>query len=247
MRLAWEFQVHFVYMDDSGDEHVRAYSALAIADTNWKATFSAIRQYRRDLKKRYGIFTTREFHATEFVGGRGDISTRIVPKGLRCYIFRETLKLIAGFPGVRLFNAIGPKPTDSLIFERLMNRININMQKSSSNAVIVMDDGKDYTSLVRRLSVYNPIRSMYGGWPDGNLYKNIPLEHVLEDIIFRDSQKSYFIQLVDFCAYALFRSEYPLASKQKYGLDKAFQELHQICIPECFSKDPKKLGIIRNI
>jgi len=238
--------VHFVYMDDSGDEHVRAYSALAIAEVDWKETFSRIKEYRRALKKEYGIFVTEEFHATEFVAGRGRISTRIVPKGLRCHIFRETLKLIAKFPGARLFNAIGPKPTDSLIFERLMNRININMQKSGSNAVIVMDEGKDYTSLVRRLSVYNPIQSMFGRWPDGNMYKNIPLDHILEDIIFRDSQKSYFIQLVDFCAYALFRSEHPLASKQKYNLDKAFQELHPICIPICFSGDPKRLGIIRH-
>jgi len=88
---------------------------------------------------------------------------------------------------------------------------------------------------------------MFGGWPGGKLYKNIPLQHLLEDIIFRDSQKSLFIQLVDFRAYALFRSEHPLVSKQKSGLDKAFQELHPICIPECFSKDPKKLGIVRNI
>ncbi len=76
--------------------------------------------------------------------------------------------------------------------------------------------------------------------------KNIPLDNILEDIMFRDSAKSYFIQLVDFCAYALFRSEHPLVSKTKYGLDQAFQELHGICIPECFSKDPKKLGVIRH-
>jgi hypothetical protein len=238
--------VHFIYMDDSGDEHVRAYSALAIADEDWKETFSQIKGYRRALKKQYGIFVTEEFHATDFVSGRGRISDQIVPKGVRCRIFRETLRTIAQFRGVRLFNAIGPKPTDSLIFERLMNRININMGKSGSNAVIVMDEGKDYTSLVRRMCVYNPIRSMYGAWPDGNLYKNIPLDHILEDIVFRDSRKSIFIQLVDFCAYALFRSEYPLASKQKYGLDQAFQELHGICIPQCFSGDPKKLGIIRH-
>lgn len=237
--------MHFIYMDDSGDEYVRAYSALAIADVDWKETFSKVKEHRRALKKQYGIFVTEEFHATDFVSGRGRISTRIVPKGLRCHIFRETLKVIAQFPGVRLFNAIGSRITDSLIFERLMNRININMQKSGSNAVIVMDEGKDYTALVRRMSVYNPIQSMYGRWGDGNLYKNIPLDHILEDIIFRDSQKSYFIQLVDFCAYALFRNEYPLPSKQKYNLDQAFQELHAICIPACFSADPKKLGIIR--
>jgi len=217
--------VHFVYMDDSGDENVRAYSALAIADTDWKDIFSQIKAYRRELKKQHGIFVTVEFHATEFVGGRGRIAQGVVFKGTRCRIFRETL---------------------SFIVERLMNRINTNMRKSGSNALIIHDHGKDYTSLVRRLCVYNPIQSMYGRWGDGRSHKNIPLDNILEDIMFRDSARSYFIQLVDFCAYALFRSEHPLPSKSKYKLDEAFQELHGICIPACFSGDPKKLGIIRH-
>jgi hypothetical protein len=238
--------VHFIYMDDSGDENVRAYAALAVADVDWKDVFEAIKAYRRDLKKQHGIFVTLELHATEFVGGRGRIAPKVVFKGTRCRIFRETLAFIAHLRGVRLFNAIGPKANESLIFERLMNRINTNMRKCGSNAVIVHDHGKDYTSLVRRLCVYNPIQSRYGQWGDGNTYKNITLDNILEDIMFRDSARSYFIQLVDFCAYALFRSEYPLASKSKYKLEDAFQELHSICIPACFAKDPKKLGIIRN-
>jgi uncharacterized protein DUF3800 len=239
--------VHFVYMDDSGDETIRAYAALAVADVDWKNVFAQIKAYRRELKKQYGIFVTEEFHATDFVGGRGRISPQIVAKGTRCRLFRETLTFIAKLPGVRLFNAIAPKANESLIFERLMNRININMQKDHSNALIIHDHGKDYTSLVRRLCVYNPIQSKYGHWANGQTHKNIPLDNILEDIMFRDSARSYFIQLVDFCAYALFRCEYPLASKNKYNLHKAFEELHVICIPECFSNDPKKLGIIRHI
>lgn len=240
------FQVHFVYIDDSGDETVRAYSALAIADVDWKDTFARIKEYRRELKRRYGIFVTEELHATDFVAGRGRVSTHVVAKGTRCRIFRETLAFVAQFRGVRLFNAIAPKANESLIFERLMNRMNTNMRKSGSNALIIHDHGKDYTSLVRRLCVYNPIQSMYGRWPSGKTHKNIPLDNILEDIMFRDSARSYFIQLVDFCAYALFRSEYPLPSKTKYNLDQAFTELHGVCIPACFSGDPKGLGIIRH-
>lgn len=238
--------MHFIYIDDSGDENVRVYSALAIADGDWKDVFSCIKAYRRDLKQQYGIFVTGELHATAFVAGRGRISTRTVPKGMRCRLFRETLAFIAQLRGVRLFNAIAPKGYEGLIFERLMNRINTNMRKSGSNAIIIHDHGKDYTSLVRRLGVYNPIQSMFGAWAGGSTHKNLPLDNVLEDIVFRDSARSYFIQLVDFCAYALFRNEYPLASKAKYKLHASFEELHPICIPACFGADPKKLGIIRH-
>jgi hypothetical protein len=240
--------VHFVYIDDSGDEHTRAYSALAIPEVEWKNTFAAVRQYRRDLKEKHGIFVTVELHATEFVGGRGRIAPHVVPKGLRCAIFRQTLSMIAKLPGTRIFNAMSPKINERLIFERLMMRINNTMKAWGSNALIVHDKGKDYTSLVRRMSVYNPIQSKYGRWPDGNLYKNIPLQYVLEDIFFRDSKDSYFIQLADFCAYALFRSEHPAsAAKAKYALETAFDELEDIWTPECFGKDHKKRGIIREI
>jgi len=155
--------------------------------------------------------------------------------------------MTAGIRGIRLFNALAPKGQEALIFERLMNRINVNMRKCGSNAVIFHDEGKDYTKLIRRLGIYNPIQSMFGGWADGSLYKNIPLDHILEDIVFRKSERSYFIQLADFCAFALFRCECPLPSRSKYGLDTAFEELHSICIPQCFGKDPKRLGIIRHI
>jgi hypothetical protein len=36
------------------------------------------------------------------------------------------------------------------------------------------------------------------------------------------------------------------SSKNKYGLGKAFDLLTPICAPECFGKDPRRLGIIRD-
>jgi hypothetical protein len=240
--------VHFVYIDDSGDEKVRAFCGLAIPSASWKSSVDAIRQFRRELKKSRGIYVTVEFHATDFVGGRGRIvpAPAIVPKAARCAIFQETLKMIASLPGARLFNAIGARTNEKLLFERLMTRINNTMRTWKSAALILHDEGKDYTSLVRKMCVYNPIKSRYGGWDDGKLYKNFPLVRILEDIVFRKSEDSVFIQMADFSAFALLRSEYPLASKNKYGVDKAFSKLHSICIKECFGADPKKLGIIRD-
>ena len=119
------------------------------------------------------------------------------------------------------------------------------MAEWRSNALIVHDEGKDYTSLVRRMGVFNPVQSRYGAWPDGQPYKNIPTERILEDIFFRKSHTSDLIQMADFCAYALFRSERPLPAKSRYGLDTAFEALHPLCIKAAFAGDPKRLGIIR--
>ena len=237
--------VYFVYIDDSGDEKTRCFSALLIHESVWKSVTAAIKAHRRALKVSDGMLVTKELHATEFVSGRGRVGTQVVTKGRRCEIFRRTLELIASLPRVRLFNAIGSKANEKAMFERLINRINRTMEEHKSNALIVHDEGKDYTSLVRRMGVYNPIRSQYGKWPDGSEFKNIPTERILEDIVFRKSHQSDLIQMADFCAYALFRSEFPLASKSKYGLDRAFEALHPVCFQAAFKADPKQLGIIR--
>ena len=237
--------MHFVYIDDSGDEKTRCYSALIIHESVWKEGFGIVKGFRRSLKRSDGMFITKELHATEFVAGRGRVGTQIVTKGRRCEIFREALGMIAALPNITMMNAVAPRSKDKQVFERLINRINKAMAEWRSNALIIHDEGKDYTSMVRRMCVYNPIRSRYGKWPGGNEYKNIPTVHILEDIVFRKSHQSDFIQMADLCAYALFRSEFPLASKTKYGLDKAFGVLHPICIKAASSTDPNQLGIIR--
>lgn len=241
--------MHICYIDDSGDSEWRIFSILAVPVDEWKNVLNLIKQFRRGLKAEHGIFVTVEFHATKFVAGRGRIADKPVFKGKRCQIFKDTLAFVSGLQaqGVKLFNASCPRDDERLVFERTINRINRTMQSWASKAILISDQGKDYTSLVRRMGIYNPIQSRFGAWPDGSPTKNMPLDRIIEDLIFRDSADSYFIQLADFCAYALFRSEKPIESKSKYGLNAAFDLLTDICTPECFGADPRRLGIIRDI
>jgi hypothetical protein len=239
--------MHICYIDDSGDNSVRVFSALALPVDGWSAALNQFHEYRRKLKKRDGIYVRVEFHATEFVSGRGKIAPAAVPKGARCRIFNETLIEITNLPGIHLFNAAAPKAEETRIFERMLNRINRTMVAWDSKCILVSDDGKDYTGLLRKMRVHNPIPSQFQIWPDGSPNRNIVLDRIIEDIFFRDSRRSYFIQMADFCAYALLRSENQLPSKNKYGLNKSFDLLTPICLPQCFAKDPRKLGIIRHI
>jgi hypothetical protein len=198
------------------------------------------------MKQQHGIFVYAELHAWKFVSGRGNISSQIVTKWQRCQIIQEALKLVASLPGARLFNACFPHKQDELAFERLLNRIERNLKESDSLAILISDKGKEaaYTRLARRMQRFNPIPSAYGRWSEtGQNYKNIPLTRIIEDPFFKDSSQSYFIQLVDFCAYALLRRERPVASKSKYGLDKSFDLLAPILVKEATRKDP--YGIIR--
>ncbi len=238
--------MHLIYLDNSGDDQLVIFSALAIPIDQWHAAFKQVRDFRRVLKKTYGIYIHKELHAWEFVSGRGNISDHVVTKWQRCAIFRDALTMTGTLPGVRLFNAVFPKAQDERALERLLNRINRTMVTWNSHAILISDKGKElaYTRLVRKMYVFNPIQSRYGTWKDtGATWKNIPLERIVEDPFFKDSSQSYFVQLVDFAAYALLRRERPLASKSKYGLDQDFAYLTPILVREANRRDPE--GIIR--
>lgn len=238
--------MHLIYVDDSRDEELCVFSALALPVDQWHEAFGLVRQFRRDLKRDHGIYVYKELHAWKFVSGRGQISDRIVTKSQRCAIFNQALEVGAGLPGASLFNAVFPRKEDEKAFEWMLNRINRTFQAWGSHGVLICDEGKEiaYTRLVRRMYVFNPIPSQFGTWPDtGEFWKNIPLDRIVEDPFFKESSQSYFIQLVDFAAYALLRRERPIPSKTKYGLDQSFSILSPILVREARPRDPD--GIIR--
>jgi len=239
--------MYIVYIDDSKDldgQSLYCFSALAVEESAWRNAFETIRGYRRRLRESDGIYMYKEMHASEFVGGRGRISDRVVGKWRRSQIFREFLSVVSGINGVHLFN--GARDREDWLFERLITRIHRTMQAWESRAILIIDQGKEgeYTRLIRKMNVYNPIPSRYGVWLDtGEATRNIPISHIIEDPIFKESHRSYFIQAADFCAYALLRQEKPLASKTKYGLDTAFERLHPICVSAASRYD--RWGIVR--
>lgn len=112
------------------------------------------------------------------------------------------------------------------------------MQAWGSHALLICDEGKEaeYTKLSRQLSVWNPIRV-------GPYLNNVATTRIIEDTFFKPSDRSYFIQLADFCSYALLRREKRLASKDRYGIHRSFNVLTDIVVREVSPKDP--MGIIR--
>ena len=125
----------------------------------------------------------------------------------------------------------------------MLNRLNVNMRKAKSAAIIVCDQGKNYDAMLRRMRHFNRIPSRFGLWPGRKISRNITLDLILEDIVYRDSKKSLFIQAADCCGYALLRRENPLPSKTAFGLDKSFYQLEPVIVKAANHKDP--YGIIR--
>ena len=206
--------MHLTYIDDSGDEELCVFSALTIRVDKWNSCLKEIKKFRHDIQTSDGISVYAEFHAWKFVSGRGKIADGVVPKGRRCQIFKQTLQMVTTLPETRLFNTVFPTKASGHAYEALLRGINRTLRRWDSHAILICDEGKEaiYTRLVRRMQTS----------------KNGAIDRIIEDPFFKKSDQSYFIQLSDFCAYALLRQERPIASKTKYGLDRAFNLLEPI-------------------
>ena len=171
-------------------------------------------------------------------------------KGRRVELFRETLKQLTRMPGLRIINALFPHKRDERAFEWLLNRVQRTMLEKDSRALIISDRGKEvaYTKLARRMHVYNPIPSMGSQQGIDHSTRDIPINRIIEDPFLtrrKDSERSYFIQLADFCSYALLRKERPTSNTRKYGINEAFDLLDAVLVKEAFRNDPWGMGVVR--
>ena len=72
----------------------------------------------------------------------------------------------------------------------------------------------------------------------------MPLVNIVEDPVMRDSQFSYFVQVADLAAHALYRKLYPKTAYKKHNADKLFDALAPICHPMASKYDPHGMGIV---
>ena len=240
--------MHFVYIDDSCERPRYIFSAICVPCNQWNEAFARLQKWRKHLKDVHGIPTSYELHAQEFVSGRGSASQiGTISRHRRAQIFHRGVSITnwLNLSGVTVFNVCNTDDDQFKAFERLLNRINRTMKARDSYAHLICDQGKEdqYTKLVRKMRVFNPIPSKFGAWADGHGTKNITIERIIEDPQFKSSSKSYFIQQADFIAFALLRRENPTSRIKRHGLHKTFDELNECLETACSPNDPK--GVIR--
>jgi hypothetical protein len=244
--------VEIAYMDESYDSSKFAMSALIIPVAQWFDAFEHLKSWRKSLRTRYGIFVNKELHATKFVSGRGKVGNRVVPKALRAAIFHEAMEIFTKLPGAVVvsgcWDKAGLSDPHAHAFQRIQERLQARCRKGSGYIITIADEGRaaELRKVSRRSKVYNPVGSMFGGWPGGSSSKNIPNDRLVEDPVFRDSAQSYFLQAVDFVAFALLKSETsPTPRVKKHALDAAYDRLGPVCVTAAHRRDPRGLGIVR--
>lgn len=240
--------MHFIYIDDSTDRPANVFCGLAIPHRQWNIAFEYIKKWRIHLRDTHGIPLGAEIHSTSFLSGRGSAGTLShLSRHRRAQIFHKYFEVVEFMSrwDVRVFSVCNTDDDQYRSFERLLNRINRTMLAWDSFAHLICDEGKErqYTAMVRRMRVHNPIPSNQGQWPNGGVIKNIPIERIIEDPQFKNSNKSYFIQTSDILAFGLLRREFPTPKARQQRIHKSFEQLNTTLTRECSRSDP--LGIIR--
>lgn len=256
----------FVYLDESYDNDLFVYSGLCIRDGEWNAVFAEVRDFRRVLRSNHGIYMKKELHASKFAKGRGRASSRTLGKWERRKVFHMTMDSIeqlSTYRNVTILNTVCRPRDKSQTLGYLLNKVQRMVVEEKGWAVLLFDEGNEVaiTRAVRRLRVYNPVGSRYGTWTGGQASRNLPIDRIIEDPFFKQSQSSYFLQLADFVAYAVLqwarsvidivnwrllpqRAQQPPQST--FPLATAFRRLNNVLLKAASQQDPFSLGITWN-
>ena len=180
---------YLVFVDDSGDESYRLYSALFVRAEVWRDVLARWLAWRRDLEVRFEIPVLYEIHSVKFFAGRGRPSidaSHVVntSRALRRAIGEEALHLIADL-GLRTLtvtrrgNAVRPA------YAGLLRRVEQELSELESVGIVIVD-GQDEDS------VY---------W---SAHRDLPLttRRVIEDPWMQPSHGSQLVQMADIVAYS---------------------------------------------
>jgi len=241
--------MYIAYVDESGDPghntRVTKYftlSGIIVADSNWKAFLDRVKVFRKRLKRDFGLILKSDLRATDLWRSKGDFRGLNLSYANRTRIFRRVAEFLRYSQETTILtvsiNKGSPQlPSTGKISEiawtMFLQRYENWLLAKQELGIVVNDEGHEKITrmLSRKMRVYNPIPSHYGG------YYRAPVVKIIEDPFSRHSQDSYFVQLADMSAY-LARLRHDHTPKHaKYGIHELYKRIKPRYILEASRKD----------
>ncbi|MEP2889886.1 DUF3800 domain-containing protein [Tateyamaria sp.] len=234
--------VYLMYVDESGDPGNNTLqtdyfclSGIVVHESEWRQFVDALVVFRRTMKAVYGLPIRSETHTTEFIRK----NAFGIAKHDRLSILRNFLDELAKLNSISLTNIVVDKrnkPQEFDIFEAawrtLFQRFENTLThgnypggyKRSFGCVFTdATAGKKLSGMMRRMVVHNPVPNRQG---EG--YRNIPIQRIIEDPSERDSKTSLPIQACDVAAYFLHQRFKANSYVKRKGAAKYFDRLAPI-------------------
>lgn len=234
-------------------------TGVVVPVVSWNEVFRRVKDYRRSVRNRFGIKLQEELHASDIVGGRGIYFRRGLPLNKRLNLYEDALSFFSQITIIKVINVLikkneveakiskGDLPrgftVKSYAWRLLIQRFHNFLEKDESDitrrfGLIIADEDNRKTVVdeLRRVRVYNPVPSRFGG------FRNIIISTIVEDPSFRKSDFSYFVQFADLIAYALAKRDFANRKQKTMGLHKLFRLLEPILLKEASIKD--EMGIV---
>ena len=211
--------MYIAYFDETGDDGFPKYSSelfvltsVYLNDSEWKDTFSIIREFRKEIKHRYGFPVKLEMHTNRFITDKNPYKKFSWDIATKKKILREYFNMIAGLH-IKVINVvinkknISTQPYEVLDraftynIQRIENDLNKISHDAQSKFIIITDEGRvgKMRKTSRRVQIINPIPSKHY---DGCYRREI--QRLIEDPLPKQSSESYFIQIADFVSYFVF-------------------------------------------
>lgn len=204
-------ETKIVYFDETGDDGNNTLSSSTFTLTStymyasdWQDNFNTIRALRRELKLHYNFPTAVEMHITPFMTDKSPYRGFGWSKEERLGILNAYISTIAQLK-IETVNVIIDKTkivnSDYPILENALKYNIQRIENTSSggwNYMAISDKGrvKKMSKTAREIRVYNPIQDVFD-----ISSRNLPIKYMFEDILEKDSNESYFIQVSDFISY----------------------------------------------
>lgn len=208
--------MYLMYVDESGDSGLLKsptkyliLSAIVVHESNWLQMLNEVIAFRRQLKIQKGLLMKEEIHSSHFASRRIKTKNNITPSN-RIDILRLCLEWLSkrnyiNLISVRVDKSRGGDPFEiawkDLIqrFENTLKHQNFPNPKFKTDAGIIIADDTDVVKLrgiLRKMRRINNVPNMAGAGA-----RNMPLNFIIKDPIFRTSKDSFILQMVDVAAY----------------------------------------------
>lgn len=201
------------YIDESGDDGLaKNYSSetfilttLYMKSTEWDLNYETIVKFRKYLKDSYNFPVKEEFHTAKFFTDKNPYRNYGLTADNKKEIVMTYCQVIASL-NIKVINTIINK--ERIIrkneYNVLKNALTYTIQRLENDSdwkyIIISDKGRVaiMRKTARMLKRFNPISSKF----TPGIY-NAPIKNMIEDILEKSSNESFFIQASDFISYVV--------------------------------------------